>query len=114
LGLLNQVPKNGVVGSCPPLAENVALRQKEGAEFVVQLTEENIQSKGQNSKDFGFRSLSVPAAFGTLTADIFVSKDLHRLDFRERRPGALPLHIDVVIALVARKNESVSLIHDSS
>ena len=69
--------------------------------------------KGQNSEDFGFRSLSVPAAFRALTGDIFVSKDLHRFNFRERRPGALPLHIDVVIALGARKNESVSLIHDS-
>jgi hypothetical protein len=69
--------------------------------------------KRHNSEDFGFRSLSVPAAFRALTGDIFVSKDLHRLDFRERRRGALPLHIDVVVAFGARKDESVSLIHDS-
>lgn len=55
----------------------------------------------------------MPAAFRALTGDIFISKDLHRLDFRERRPGALPLYVDVVIALGTRKNESVSLIHDS-
>lgn len=47
--------------------------------------------KGQNSKDFGFRSLPVPAALRALTGNIFVAKHLHRLNFRERWLDAFPL-----------------------
>jgi len=68
--------------------------------------------KGNNSKDFSFRSLSVPPASRAFARDVVVPENLHSLVLRERRHDALPFQVDVVAAFGTYKNESVGFIHN--
>lgn len=67
--------------------------------------------KWQNSQKPRFRYFSVPATSRILTGNFLLPKDFHRLVFRERRLGALPLQIDIVPVFWARKHDSVRFTH---
>ena len=67
----------------------------------------------QNPQKPRFRHLSVPAASRAVAGNFLFAEDLHRLVFRERRLGALPLQIDIVPTLGARKDNSVGFTHAS-
>jgi hypothetical protein len=70
--------------------------------------------EGQNSQKPGLGHLAVPAAPGAIADNFLFAEDLHRVVFRERRLGALPLQIDIVPTLGARKHNSVRFTHNPS
>ena len=68
--------------------------------------------KGQNSQEPRFRYFSVPATSRAIAGNFLFAEYFHRLVFRERRFGALPLQIDIVPTFGARKNNSVGFTHN--
>ena len=68
--------------------------------------------EGQNSQKPGLRYFSVPAASRAVAGNFLFAEHLHRVVFRERRPGALPLQIDIVPTFGARKHNSVGFTHN--
>ena len=55
----------------------------------------------------------MPTASWAVAGNFLLTEDPHRVVFRERRLGALPLQIDIVPTLGARKNNSVGFTHTS-
>jgi hypothetical protein len=69
--------------------------------------------KRQNPQQPGLRNFPVPAASRVLAGNFHLAEDFHGVVFRERGFGALPLQIDIVPVLRARKHNSVSFTHNS-
>jgi hypothetical protein len=67
----------------------------------------------QNSQQPGFRYFSMPAASRIFAGNFLFAENLHGLVFREPGLGVLPLQIDIVPVLRARKHNSVSFTHTS-
>jgi hypothetical protein len=53
----------------------------------------------------------MPATSRIIAGNMLFAEDFHRLVFGQRRLGALPLQIDIVAILGARKNNSVGFTH---
>src|SRR5580692_8451485 len=70
--------------------------------------------EGQNSQKPGLGHFAVPAAPRAVTGNLHFAEDLHRVVFRERRLGALPLQIGIVPTFGARKHNSVGFTHTPS
>jgi hypothetical protein len=68
--------------------------------------------KGQNSQQPGTRYFTLPATSRIFAGDFHFTEDLHGLVLRERGLRALPLQIDVVPILRARKHNSVGVTHN--
>jgi hypothetical protein len=69
--------------------------------------------KGQDAKELGSGRFSVPAAVWIQARDFFASEHFHGFDFREGRPGALPLQVDIMAASWALENDSIGFDHGS-
>ena len=67
--------------------------------------------EGQNSQKPGLGHLTVPAAPRAIADNFLFAEDLHRVVFRKRRLGALPLQIDIVPTFGASKNNSIGFTH---
>jgi hypothetical protein len=64
--------------------------------------------KWQNSEQPGLRRFPMPPAVGIRTGKILVSKYSHRLIFRERHVIAFSLEVNIVTAVGALENNSIS------